>query len=129
MTGVDTQAEDREAQLGRRLRELRTGAGWSQERLAEAMRAAGFGWRPNTVTKTEQAQRTLKATEAAVVAQALDIEVAALLVIEPGAVHVRIGDPHQDPPVLTPEQAAAEVARLRERIERVAAALLPDEEV
>ncbi|MGY1736857.1 helix-turn-helix domain-containing protein [Geodermatophilus sp. SYSU D00684] len=121
MTGTGT---DREERLGRRLKELRTERGWTQEGLAEAMRAAGFGWRSNTVTKVEQAQRVLKATEAAVIAQVLDVDLAALLTVEPsGEVRVSTGRRRE-----VEQPFAINRSELRAEIERVVRAVLGDED-
>lgn len=60
--------------LGERVRELRTARGWSQEHLAEQMRAAGFGtWRQTTVAKTEAARRPVTAEEVVKLAELFDV--------------------------------------------------------
>jgi transcriptional regulator with XRE-family HTH domain len=106
-------ADMAEQAFGERVRELRQARRWSQAELAAAMTEAGFPWQPVTVTRVERAQRPTRVSELAALSQVFDVKVGALL----------LGDPQQEPPVLTSEEAAAEVARLRERIDRVARAL------
>ena len=80
-----------EQAFGERVRELRQARRWSQAELAAAMTEAGFPWQPVTVTRVERAQRPTRVSELAALSQVFDVKVGALL----------LGDPHQEPPVLT----------------------------
>lgn len=50
-------------EIGRTVRALREAAGMSQAQLAQYMTGAGFSFHPQTITKIEGGQRSLKLTE------------------------------------------------------------------
>jgi transcriptional regulator with XRE-family HTH domain len=75
-------ASSAEQQLGRRLQRFRAERDWSQERLADAMTAAGIPWNQQTVTRTETARRPIRINEAATLARVLGVPLAAL--VDPG---------------------------------------------
>lgn len=62
-----------ETGIGRRIRALRTDAGWSQPALIEALRDAGLNWGQSTLSKVEAGERPLRLSEARKLATALGI--------------------------------------------------------
>lgn len=59
--------------IGRRIRALRTDAGWSQPALIEALRDAGLNWGQSTLSKVEAGERPLRLSEAHKLASALGL--------------------------------------------------------
>ena len=51
--------------VGRQVRLLRQGRGWSQQEVAEKMRAYGYQWSQATVTRLESASRPIRVNELA----------------------------------------------------------------
>ena len=51
--------------VGRQVRLLRQGRGWSQQEVAEKMRAYGYKWSQATVTRLESATRPIRLNELA----------------------------------------------------------------
>jgi transcriptional regulator with XRE-family HTH domain len=51
--------------VGRQVRLLRQGRGWSQQEVAEKMRAFGYKWSQATVTRLESATRPIRVNELA----------------------------------------------------------------
>ena len=74
--------EAAERQFGERVKALRIERGWSQERLAQQMIAAGHRWRQNIVTRVEAGDRPIRVNEAATLARILGVPIAALF--DPG---------------------------------------------
>jgi len=62
-TGDERSAANFGVIIGKNLKDLRTQAGWSQERLATAMADLGFGWKRITVAETELALRRVTLEE------------------------------------------------------------------
>ena len=98
-----------EQQLGRRVQEFRVGRGWSQERLAEEMTAAGFPWNQQTTTRTETARRPIRVNEVAALARILGVPIAAL--VDPGV----SADTAQR--LAGIDRAAAELTEVQKRID------------
>lgn len=61
--------------VGRQVRLLRQGRGWSQQDVAEKMRAYGYKWSQATVTRLEAASRPIRLNELADLAALFDIPV------------------------------------------------------
>ena len=51
--------------VGRQVRLLRQGRGWSQQEVAEKMQAYGYQWSQATVTRLESASRPIRINELA----------------------------------------------------------------
>jgi transcriptional regulator with XRE-family HTH domain len=96
---------DPEAQAGRALRRLRTARGWSQEEVAQRMKAYGYDFHQTTIAKIEAAQRPIRVRELA--------DLAALYAVE---VHELIY-----PPAGSLEEADKEIATLRGQLREVTA--------
>ncbi len=67
-----------DAVVGKRVEELRTEAGLSQEDLSVRLRAAGLNWSQGTLSRVETGSRPMRFVEALTVAGALGVEVADL---------------------------------------------------
>jgi transcriptional regulator with XRE-family HTH domain len=67
-----------ERKFGERVKELRNRRGWSQEKLADLMSAAGFPWRQTTTAKTEAADRPVRVSEVAALARIFAVPPAAM---------------------------------------------------
>lgn len=74
-----TRTGDVEMAAGRRLRELRESAGWSQEDMAARMTAHGCPWHQSTVFKIEHGMRVIRAGELPAVAEIFSVQVADML--------------------------------------------------
>jgi transcriptional regulator with XRE-family HTH domain len=61
--------------IGRLLRQLRQGRGWSQQEVAERMRAYGYQWSQATVTRLESASRPIRVNELTDLARLFEIHV------------------------------------------------------
>jgi len=68
-----------EQSFGQRLRDLRTARAWSQQKVADAMRELGFGWRQTTAAKTEAAERPVPLGEVVALAGLFGVGVHDLL--------------------------------------------------
>jgi transcriptional regulator with XRE-family HTH domain len=75
----DTNAPPAEVIAGRQLRLLRQRLGWSQQEVADRMKAFGYNWRQSTIGKIEAAQRPLRLNELADLALLFEIPLKALL--------------------------------------------------
>lgn len=67
---------DPEKQIGRQVRELRIQLGWSQQRLADQMKALGgryANWRQGMIDKTERGTRPLRVNEVTDLAAVLGV--------------------------------------------------------
>jgi transcriptional regulator with XRE-family HTH domain len=64
---------------GRQLRLLREGRGWSQQRVADQMKAFGYTWLQSTIGKIEAAQRPLRLNEVADLAAMFGVPVTQFL--------------------------------------------------
>jgi transcriptional regulator with XRE-family HTH domain len=73
-----------EQQIGRLVRLLRQGRGWSQQDVAEKMRSYGYQWSQATVTRLESATRPIRLNEV--------VDLAALFGI-PVSLFLESGDP------------------------------------
>ena len=71
---------------GHRFRELRNERGWSQEDLAERMKAFGLRWSQATVTRLEAATRPIRLNEVAALAAAFGLNLTDFLAGAPAAV-------------------------------------------
>src|SRR5260370_32734867 len=65
--------------VARQLRLLRQGRGWSQQEVAEKMRAYGYQWSQATVTRLESASRPIRLNELADLAILYGVPVAQFL--------------------------------------------------
>lgn len=68
-----TASDPTEEVFGQRLRENRTAARLSQRELAEEMQAEGFDWHQTTVQRVETGKRSVRLSEAVVIARILGI--------------------------------------------------------
>jgi transcriptional regulator with XRE-family HTH domain len=64
---------------GRQLRLLREGRGWSQQKVADQMKAFGYNWLQSTIGKIEAAQRPLRLNEVADLAAMFGVPVTQFL--------------------------------------------------
>jgi transcriptional regulator with XRE-family HTH domain len=65
--------------VGRLVRQLRQGRGWSQQEVAEKMRAYGYQWSQATVTRLESASRPIRVNELADLAMLFEVHVTQFL--------------------------------------------------
>ncbi len=65
--------------VGRQVRLLRQGRGWSQQEVAEKMRAFGYKWSQATVTRLEAATRPIRVNELADLAMLFSVPVTQFL--------------------------------------------------
>lgn len=65
--------------IGSRVAQLRTAAGLKQSDLSAMLRRAGLNWSQATLSKVESGQRPVRLSEATVLADALDVDLSALL--------------------------------------------------
>jgi transcriptional regulator with XRE-family HTH domain len=65
--------------VGHQVRLLRQGRGWSQQEVAQKMRAYGYQWSQATVTRLESASRPIRVNELADLAILFDVPVAQFL--------------------------------------------------
>ena len=65
--------------VGHQVRLLRQGRGWSQQEVAEKMRAYGYKWSQATVTRLESATRPIRVNELADLAMLFDVPVTQFL--------------------------------------------------
>jgi len=70
--------ENAEKEFGHRVRDYREARGWSQEKLADLMSAAGHPWRQTTTAKTEAADRPVRVREVVALARVFGVPVGAL---------------------------------------------------
>jgi len=70
--------ENAEKEFGQRVRDYRDARGWSQEKLADLMSAAGHPWRQTTTAKTEAADRPVRVREVVALARIFGVPVGAL---------------------------------------------------
>ena len=70
---------DPEVQAGRALRRLRRARGWSQEEVAQRMKAYSYDFHQTTVAKIEAAQRPIRVRELADLAALYGVEVHELI--------------------------------------------------
>ena len=87
-----------EERAGRELRRLRLARGWSQEQVAERMKAFGYDWHQTLIGRIEAAQRPLRLNEAADLASLFEVPLEALTFMT----HYRL-----------PEEVDAEIETLR----------------
>jgi transcriptional regulator with XRE-family HTH domain len=76
MTEQSLPGLDPERQIGRRVRDLRTQLGWSQQKLADQMKALGgryANWRQGSIDKTERGLRPLRVNEVVDLASVLGV--------------------------------------------------------
>ena len=59
--------------VGRQVRLLRQGRGWSQQEVAEKMQAYGYQWSQATVTRLESASRPIRVNELADLARLFEV--------------------------------------------------------
>ena len=59
--------------VGRQVRLLRRGRGWSQQEVAEKMQAYGYQWSQATVTRLESASRPIRVNELADLARLFEV--------------------------------------------------------
>jgi transcriptional regulator with XRE-family HTH domain len=78
-----------EAIFGQAIRDFRQTWGWSQEQLANRMRALGFDWHQTTVSKTETAERPIRLNEAQALAGLFSIPLSGLVSPGVGPQHLR----------------------------------------
>lgn len=74
-----------EERFGQRVRELRTGRGWSQEKLAEEMTVRGFQLHQTQVGKIESGARPVHLGEVHMLADVLGVALTDLIAAEPMA--------------------------------------------
>ncbi len=65
--------------VGREVRTLRQGRGWSQQEIADKMRAYGYEWSQATVTRLESATRPIRVNELADLAMLFGVPVVQFL--------------------------------------------------
>jgi transcriptional regulator with XRE-family HTH domain len=65
--------------FGTQMKDARRARGWTQQRMAGRMNAAGFSWVQTTVTKTERASRPVPVEEAAALAAILHLDLNVLI--------------------------------------------------
>lgn len=70
--------------IGRRLHDLREQAGWTQQQLADAMRATGSKMHRSTIGKIEAGERAVSIGEAAQFAKVLGVPLTELLTKQHG---------------------------------------------
>src|SRR4051794_39498042 len=74
---------DADARLGQNLKALREAAGLTQAELARHLEDYGFrGMYPQTITRLELGQRSMKTTEAVAIAMVLDVSLQTLCLTE-----------------------------------------------
>jgi transcriptional regulator with XRE-family HTH domain len=96
---------DPEVQAGRALRRLRTARGWSQEEVAQRMKAYGYDFHQTTVAKIEAAQRPIRVRELADLAALYGVEVHELIY----------------PPAGSLREADTEIAALKGQLQKATA--------
>ncbi|QSE90302.1 helix-turn-helix transcriptional regulator [Rhodococcus pseudokoreensis] len=69
-------------EVGNKIVELRESLGMTQGQLAEQLRSRGLGWSQGTLSKVETGQRSVRLTEAPVVALVLRVRIDELAGIE-----------------------------------------------
>lgn len=75
--------DDVEAWLGGQLRTLRMARGWSQQHVADQMRAFGYAWGQSTIGKIEAASRPMPLNEIAALAALFGVGLADLFAEAP----------------------------------------------
>lgn len=101
-------ALESERKIGQRVREWRTEAGWSQERLAQALSDIGFPMHQTQVAKMERGVRPTRIAEAAAVASLFGAPLHALF----------YSSPQEVPDVQTLETAFDEYGHMIDRAEK-----------
>jgi transcriptional regulator with XRE-family HTH domain len=103
-----SEMDDPEKLAGREFRRLREARGWSQEKVADRMKAFGYDWHQTQVSRTEVADRPLRLNEAAALCRLFEVRLEALLADMPG---ITFGD--------LEDLSAARAARLESKIARL----------
>ena len=75
LPGAEANAPTPEQLAGRHVRALRQERGWSQQDVAEKMRAYGYRWSQATVTRLETASRPIRVNELLDLAMLFDVRV------------------------------------------------------
>ena len=88
---------------GREIRRLRTARGWSQEELAERMKAYGYDWHQTLIGRIEAAQRPLRLNEAVDMCRLFRVPLDRLMWPDPD---------------LTPEEVRAQLGRAEQEFQR-----------
>lgn len=81
--------------FGKLVKDAREGLGWSQQKLAQRMKWAGFSWFQSTTAKTERAARPVPIQEAVTLAALLHIDISKLVPAKLYACPVCCGEPPQ----------------------------------